>query len=285
MLNHSLIDGQYGSIHIVESGLTNHESILFLHGWPEDWREFERIMVLAKEQYHVLSIDLPGIGLSKMDHAPGSKHEIAQLIHELVERKELKHLTIVGHDVGGQVLFSYIQQYPDELKGAVIMNVVVPGIKPWDEVNKNPFIWHFRFHAIPGLPESLVTGKEHIYFDYFFQAIAAHPEKISAEARKAYSDAYSTPESLSTGFNWYRSFPEDVKFNRKITQSTNKIQTPLLYLRGEREAGELGQYIDGFNEAGIVNVRGSLIHDCGHYSPEEQPEEVWRSIEGFVIDI
>jgi hypothetical protein len=34
----------------------------------------------------------------------------------------------------------------------------------------NPYIWHFAFHAIPGLPERLVQGNQRAYFDYFFDA-------------------------------------------------------------------------------------------------------------------
>lgn len=59
----------------------------------------------------------------------------------------------------------------------------IPGVDPWEEVKRNPFIWHFAFHAIPDLPEKLITGKERVYFDYFFNTLSAKPDSIDAEAR------------------------------------------------------------------------------------------------------
>src|SRR5205814_1260795 len=83
----------------------------------------------------------PGIGGSIIHDAPSTKRAIADCIHELVQTMGLKHLTLVGQDVGGQVVFAYLCRYADELESAVIMDVVVPGVKPWEDVIRNPYIW------------------------------------------------------------------------------------------------------------------------------------------------
>lgn len=53
---------------------------------------------------------------------------------------------------------------------AVIMDTVVPGVAPWDQVLANPYVWHFGLHSIPALPELLVQGKQRQYFDYFWRS-------------------------------------------------------------------------------------------------------------------
>jgi pimeloyl-ACP methyl ester carboxylesterase len=88
----------------------------------------------------------------------------------------------VGQDVGGMVTYSYLQQLPD-FKQAVIMDVVIPGVDPWEQVLRNPYLWHFAFHSIPKLPERLVQRRQGEYFDYFYGAISADPTKTTAEAR------------------------------------------------------------------------------------------------------
>ena len=40
------------------------------------------------------------------------------------------------------------------------MNTVVPGLGPWEDLLANPRVWHFALHQIPGLPETLVSGRE-----------------------------------------------------------------------------------------------------------------------------
>jgi pimeloyl-ACP methyl ester carboxylesterase len=162
------------------------------------------------------------------------------------------------------------------------MDVVVPGISPWEKVLINPYIWHFKFHAVPKLPEVMVTGREKPYFDYFFNAIAANPASISEQARQGYVKAYSTPSALSTGFGLYRSFDQDAKENKTFASSGKKIDTPILYLRGDHESGNINEYVAGFSEAGFTNVSSATIKNCGHFAPEEQPEAVWNLVSDFI---
>jgi len=72
------------------------------------------------------------------------------------------------------------------------MDVVIPGIDPWEQVLRNPYLWHFAFHSIPDLPERLVQGHQSEYFEYFYGAISADPSKITPEARAVYAQAYAT---------------------------------------------------------------------------------------------
>jgi pimeloyl-ACP methyl ester carboxylesterase len=180
------------------------------------------------------------------------------------------------------VVFPYLCRYHQELERAVIMNVVVPGLKPWDEVLRNPYIWHFGFHSVPDLPEKLVSGKQREYFDYFFNTITADPKHITDEARYRYAQAYASPSALTTGFNWYRAFQQDAKDNREGIAGQQRIETPLLYLRGDHEYGKIDDYVAGFKEANIANIQSAIIPNSGHFAPEEQPEAIWEKIAAFM---
>ena len=281
MLNHKQVSLKKGTLHVVESGIGNKTAVLFLHGWPQDWSSWKKILELAGEQVHALAIDLPGIGESTMPNAPSSKRAIADYIHDLVVLTDLQHLTLVGQDVGGQIAYAYLSRYSRELDGAVIMNVVVPGIKPWERVKRNPYIWHFTFHNVADLPETLVAGKQREYFDYFYNLLTAHPEKITDEARDHYAQAYRSRPALKAGFEWYRAFDQDVEDNSGTGHGI--VKTPLLYLRGDHESGDISEYVAGFKEAGISNVQSGKLADSGHFAADEQPEEVWKHISTFVL--
>lgn len=49
-------------------------------------------------------------------------------------------------------MYAYLREFAD-LPRAVIMDVPVPGVDPWDDFVRQPFLWHFALHAVPGLPE------------------------------------------------------------------------------------------------------------------------------------
>lgn len=279
LFRHRQVEREGVAIHVVTGGTEQKPAILFLHGWPQNWTEFEAIMIPLSENYHVVAIDLPGIGDSTTPLISNDKRNIAKYVRGVVKELNLIEPTLVGHDVGGQIVYAYLHAFPGELARAVIMNVAIPGIDPWSEVKRNPYIWHFAFHAIPDLPEKLISGNLSDYFAYFYDAIAAKPGSISEYARAKYVEAYTRPEALKTGLEWYRSFPQDEKDNMNFKDS---ISTPVLYLRGDREHAILENYLRGLRESGLHKVTGRIISNCGHWAPEEQPDEVVSVLQEFM---
>jgi pimeloyl-ACP methyl ester carboxylesterase len=164
------IDGL--SIHVVEGSDNQKPAILFLHGWPESWVLYEKLMLALKEEFHVVAIDLPGVGGSITPPVANDKRTLAKYISGLIQKLGLRDTTLVGHDAGGQIAYAFLHAYSDTITRAVIMNTAVPGVDPWSEVVHNPHIWHFAFHAVPELPEQLVTGQEAPYFAFFYKVLA-----------------------------------------------------------------------------------------------------------------
>src|SRR5215213_9388264 len=260
------------ALHVVEAGHNNADTIVFLHGWPEDWTEWQEVMKRASATHHVIAVDLPGIGGSSPIEG-GEKMAMAKQIHDALATLQLGHYTIVGHDAGAMTAYAYLRQFASELRAAVLMDSVMPGLEPWSKVLANRYVWHFAFHNTTQLPEVLVAGHERLYFDHYFDMITKDPATISDAARDHYAAAYATPETLHAGFDWYRGFTKDAEAN---SRDTAVIDTPLLYLRGEFEGGNMDEYVAGFRAAGISSLTTALIPGSGHYAPEENPEKVWE---------
>ena len=199
----------------------------------------------------------------------------------LIRRLDLRQVTLVGHDIGGQIAYAFLRAYPAELHRVLLMNIAIPGVDPWSEVERNPSIWHFRFHAVPELPEKLVAGREAAYFDYFFDRISAKPGAIPRKARKTYVEAYARRAALHAGFEWYRAFPQDAKDNRAAGKT--KVDVPVLYLRGERDPGlDLDRYVNGLRDAGLRNITGKVIAKSGHFAADEQPDQLLAVLREFL---
>lgn len=274
---HSQVTAGGSSLHVVEAGDPEAAPFVFLHGWPESWSSWRQVMALASQQVRAVAIDLPGVGQSTGNPTDGSKQQLSETVHELVEELGLEDLTLVGQDVGGMIAYSYLRAFQD-LTRAVIMDVVVPGVGPWEEVLRNPYIWHFAFHSIPGLPERLVQGRQHEYFDFFYDVLSADPAKIPPEARADYVQAYSSDAALTAGFSWYRAFAQDAAANKQASQD---VATPVLYLRGEKESGQIADYLNGFQAAGLTQLTHGLVPGAGHFTQDEAPAETWRLIASF----
>lgn len=236
-------------------------------------------MRLASRQVRAIAVDLPGIGGSSGATTDGTKRELAGVVHGVVSALGLRELTLVGHDVGGMIAYSYLRTY-NALARAVIADVVVPGLEPWEQVLRNPYLWHFALHTIPALPERLVQGRQREYFDYFFDVLSHDSSRVDSVARAAYVEAYRSEVALTAGFSWYRAFAQDASENQR-TASGPPTNTPLLYLRGEHEGGDIEAYLRGFRSAGLTRVEHALVPDAGHFTTEESPEPTWQLIAKF----
>jgi pimeloyl-ACP methyl ester carboxylesterase len=274
-------------IHAVTAGPADAPALVLVHGWPESWATWRELIPLAAADHRVVAIDLPGIGGSRGRDpgkgAPATKAALAGLVHGLIGPLGLADVTLIGHDIGGMVVYAYLREFSG-LPRAVIMDVPIPGVDPWDEFVRAPFLWHFALHTVPGLPERLVTGREADYFGYFYDLLSATVGVPAAAVRREQVRAYAAPDTLTAGFGWYRAFDEDTQDNR-ASASGPPASTPLLYLRGSAErGGPIGHYADGLRRAGVTDVRPEVIDGAGHFPHEEAATATWRAISGFIAD-
>jgi pimeloyl-ACP methyl ester carboxylesterase len=289
-IRHHQVQVGDASIHVAETGPADAPAFLLVHGWPESWRTWQDLMLLADSPgematataaaSRLVAIDLPGIGASTRGTTGASKAAIASVLRRLIEELRLRDLTLVGHDIGGMVVYAYLRQFAD-LPRAVIMDVPVPGVEPWSDFVRAPFLWHFALHAVPELPEALAAGKQEAYFGYFYDLLSAHPGIPRARSRAEQAAAYDSPGALTAGFDWYRAFPDDVERNLDASRGAPTL-TPLLCLRGSAErGGDIDAYAGGFRRAGISSVESATVEGSGHFPQEEATARTWSLIRAF----
>src|SRR5580692_12021331 len=153
------------TLHYVHGGAG--PAIILLHGFPEDWYAYHRIMPLLAKQFTVVAVDLRGLGGSIPTEGGYDAANMAEDVHQLAERLHLEHVYVVGHDIGGMVAYAFVRRYPGSSRGAMLLDAPVPGLGPWDAVKSSPITWHINFQQTPDLPEQLIAGREAIYLRHF----------------------------------------------------------------------------------------------------------------------
>jgi pimeloyl-ACP methyl ester carboxylesterase len=158
-----------------------------------------------------------------------------------------------------------------------------PGLDPWDKVLADPRIFHFALHNVPKLPELLVAGHEREYFDFFHNTLSGDPAKITDGVRDEFARAYSRPEALKAGFDWYRAFAADAKHNARH----KKIATPIRYMRGDADVSgnQLAQYEAGFRKVGAENLTTGILRNTGEMVSIEAPQELIKAIREFRAEV
>ena len=242
--------------------------LLLIHGWPQTWYQWRLVMPALARNFTVVAVDLRGIGGSKAIDGGYDTVNLAADIRQLSDELRLDRPYIVGHDLGGQVAFAFVQHYPDAARGAMILDSPLPGIAGWQESLSGPSVWHVGFMQVPGLAEQLVDGRQAAFLGYFFQFA-----KFTPEEQRHYLAAYSSPAQLKAAFEIYRAFPanEDAGSAKR-----GPNPTPVVIATGEKSpfAGLAPKMVDDLKNQGFANAEAVSIPGAVHYVVEDAPKAV-----------
>lgn len=91
------------------------DPILLLHGWPETWYEWRNIIPsLIENNFTILAPDMRGLGDSEKPQTGYDKKTVAEDIYQLVKKLEFNNISIVAHDWGGPVAYSYAAAHSED---------------------------------------------------------------------------------------------------------------------------------------------------------------------------
>lgn len=251
------------SLHYVRGG--QGPAVILIHGFPEDWVEYRAIMPSLAQRFTVVAVDLPGIGRSAPANGGYDAANLAAHIHGLAETLKLDRPYVVGHDLGGLVTYAYVRRFPESLRGAMILDVPMPGLAGWDEAVSGA--WHVGFIQTPGLAEKLVPGRQDAFLGWFFDL-----GKFTPDERAYYVRAYGEPQ-LHAAFEIYRALPKSAEWNAAQT-APNSV--PLVVAVGEKSffTSLLPTFVEGYRAKGMTRVESALIPGAGHYVVADNPNAV-----------
>jgi pimeloyl-ACP methyl ester carboxylesterase len=263
-------------IHYVRGGTG--PAVILVHGFPQDWYAFHKIMPRLAKSFTVIAVDTRGVGRSTTPPGGFDATNVAGDIHELARHLRLERVYVAGHDNGGMVAYTYARLYPGETRGVMILDSPLPGIEPWDEIKANPALWHFAFHQTPDLPEKLLAGRQSMYFREFFDRLALNRKAISDADVKHYARAYAAPEQLRAGLEFYRrAYPASETFN---AEERGTVDVPIVLAGGDHAMGRLVPRLgEALRKHGCTSVIVEVIKDSGHWVADEQPAIVAELIE------
>ena len=198
------------------------DPVVLLHGFPQTWYEWHRIMPELAKHYTVIVPNLRGAGLTDKPAAENgySGSLLAEDIHQLVQQLEFDRIQLVGHDIGGLAAYAYAALYSDEVAQLVMMEAFVPGIEPvYSAVLQNEATWHISFFQEENAAK-IIAGDEEQFLNDFFDRFSFDPENsVSEQEREVYIKAYTGEKALRGGFEWFRGLPTTVEENLRFAQT------------------------------------------------------------------
>jgi pimeloyl-ACP methyl ester carboxylesterase len=264
--------------------------LVLLHGWPEFWRIWRRVIPPLAREFGVIAPDLRGFGESDKPPVPARdgytlEHHVGDLL-ALADALGLARFGVVSHDVGAHVAQAFARAHPERLTGLFFFDCPYPGIgKRWADADLIPEIWYQSFNQQPWAASVVGATRDscEAYLRHFLSHWAHDPNAFDDEIA-AWVDNFLRPGNLQGGFNWYV-----VNHERRIAAirdgapSLPPIEVPTRVLWGERDPILRVAWADRLREY-FSDCQFSCAPRAGHFVPWERPDLAVEAIVAFFRD-
>lgn len=265
-------------LHVVEAGPADGPTVFLLHGFPEFWWAWRRVIdPLAARGLRVIVPDMRGYNLSDAPQGP-SEYRIERLaddIADLATALGLGRFHLVGHDWGGLVAWAAAARHADRVERLVILNAPHPDV--WTgyalrhptQALRSSYVGWFQ---LPLLPEAALRAFGFAMLRSTMQS-SARPGTFTRAELDRYAEAWARPGRLTAMLNYYRALPLS-------RQQIGRIPVPTKLLWGQK---------DRFLDTALARlstgqcVQGeAVILDATHWLHLEIPERVAAEITSFL---
>lgn len=277
---YKIIDGV--RLHYVKGG--KGPLVYLVHGFGQSWYEWHHLMPELAKNHTVVAPDLPGLGESAVPHSYRAT-DVAPLLYKLaLQFSDNQPFDLVSHDIGNWNTYPFVVKHASQLRRVVFMEAPIPDESIWSFPAFTPqgesLVWHFSFFtAKNNLAETLIAGKERLFFEHFIKEHATNKAVFTPELLDLYARSYAKPHSLHAAFEYYHVLNQGVADNKLLSQK--KIALPVLAIGGGGHGG-MGKYQIEQIGRFATNVTGKVIPDCGHWLPEECTTELNSAVTTFL---
>ena len=109
------------ALHIADSGVGD-KCVVLLHGYLESMYVWDDFTSLLTPSVRVITVDIPGHGISEIKGEVHTMDMIADVLHEMINSLGIEKVTMVGHSMGGYVSLAFCARYPEQLEGLVLLS-------------------------------------------------------------------------------------------------------------------------------------------------------------------
>ena len=280
-------------LHYLLGGDLHGTPVLLWHGFLSTCQEWRRVMpLLAEAGYAVLVPDMRGFGDS--DKPAGTigydARALAEEFRALVSAIGFgngKPLILAAHDMGAPPALLWAADHPEEVAGLlyieapVMLSAVLQKIIAYTpEAMKEGSMWWWILPLAPDVPERLVVGHEREFLTWFYDKAMSRRDAISDADVDETLRTFAGREGVLGAMGVYRAAFISIEQTEPLAGllTGHKVTVPVMAMGGRKG---LGEKVEQMVKLVARDVQGDCIADCGHFLPEERPEEVVRRVKAL----
>ncbi|EDL62712.1 alpha/beta fold hydrolase [Bacillus sp. SG-1] len=244
------------------------ETFVLLHGFLSSTFSFRHLTPLLKEQYNVISVDLPPFGQSgKNKEFIYSYENLAKTVILLMEKLEIDNIQLIGHSMGGQIALNVMKQKPELVeKGILLCSSGYLKRMNWP-ITMLSYIPFFHLYVKMHLAKSGIRQN--------LENVVHDSKMINDEMMFGYLKPFLDDDIFRALTRMIRHREGDL-----IQQDLHKIQTPCLLIWGRHDR-VVPLHIGKRLNKDLPNSKLLVLENTGHLVPEERPQDVYDHIRSF----
>jgi pimeloyl-ACP methyl ester carboxylesterase len=280
-ITHHRIELNGTNLHYVAAGSSG-SPVLLIHGFPETWWAFRKLIPLLAAHHRVYAVDLRGFGDS--DNAPGEYDSAtsAEDLHLLIERLDVGPVHLTGQDISGATVFRLASTHPEQVLSLTAIEMGLPGfgLEMLADITHGG-TWYIGVLAAPGIPEMLLAGREREFIGQFaFPAMTAVPGAITDTDVDEFVRTYSRTDGWRGAIGLYQSMLREGPEIKALAE-THPRHAPVLAVG----AGGGPFTVGTMTAAASTEVASIGLEGVGHYAAMEAPDRLAKAILDFVGSI
>ena len=276
-------------INLVTAG--NGPPLLLLHGYPQTHAIWRKVAPRLAEHFTVVATDLRGYGDSSKpaglpDHSNYAKREMARDQVDAMRALGHESFYLVGHDRGARVSHRLTLDHPAAVRRLVTLDIV-PTKTVFDAMDQALatayYHWFFMLRPSP-FPEEMIGANPMSWLrNHMGGRYAAGLAPFQPDAWDEYVRCFDAASIHGSCEDYRAAASIDLEHDAAGIEAGDKVTCPMLALWGAQ-----GTVARAFNavedwQKVATDVRGHAL-PCGHYIPEEAPDELYADLIAFLKD-
>ena len=287
-LTHHRVDLNATTLHYVAAGTTG-TPILLVHGFPETWWTFHKLIPLLAAQHRVYAVDLRGFGDSDNSHDPDAgpgeydSATSAEDLHHLIQHLDVGPVHLTAQDISGATAFRLATTHPQDVRSLTAIETGLPGfgLEALADITHGG-TWYIGVLTAPGIPEMLLTGREREFLgEFIFPTMTAIPGAVTDADISEFARTYARPHGWRGATGLYRSMLNEGPEIKALAESPG-LTAPVLAIGAAAGPFTATTMTQAAPKTELTSVS---LPGVGHYVAMEAPDELAKAILEFTTSI
>jgi pimeloyl-ACP methyl ester carboxylesterase len=270
-VSHRTVRARGVDFHVAEAG-SGEDVVLCLHGWPQHWYEWRRLMPALADRHRVLALDLRGFGWSDAPPDGYEKEELASDVLAVLDQLGLERVKLVGHDWGGWIGFLLCLREPKRFECFLALNILPPWVSARAMI---PHLWRFWYQWLILSPEvGYRLHRSGSFVPKVLVGASTNRDVWDEQTLRSFADNLAEPDRARAAVQMYRVF--NLRETLPIVRgryTRQRLTVPTRMLFGTDDSALRPQLLAGY-ERHAERMDLELVPDCGHFIADEKPDLV-----------